>query len=116
MTSNNQYPPKVYKDILASQNVEFRDTIYEKMPLIIDSYLMSYGEVADYSGHRHFAATLVDALLIYLVADGWVALTDKSIAQPEEKKENLAKFATYKEQENTYSNVARLDLRPRTES
>lgn len=85
MADLNDYPQDLYRSMWAKQSPAFRRTLREKTANVLDTYLMSFGEAKNYNEHRHLVNTLLDAVILFLVTDTWLVLTDKATATDDEQ-------------------------------
>lgn len=84
MAELNDYTKNEYRALWATQSPALRQTLKDKVANALDTYLMTFGEAKNYNEHRHLTSTIVDATLMFLLADGWIVLEPKSQATKEE--------------------------------
>lgn len=91
----NPYEPNIeeYRKAFANQSPAFRDDVTERLASVVDAYLMNFGECRRYNDHRHFASTIVDAILMYAIVEGYLTLSDKATATEDERTQMLNEFS-----------------------
>lgn len=91
--SNHDKPDiDAYRVAWANQSNAFRSALTNKLATIVDAYLMNFGECRRYNDHRHFAATITDAIVMYAIVEGWLDLTDMAVASDDEKDKMMNEF------------------------
>lgn len=88
--------PKQLETLMGTFGDDFLDQIADVTGRITDNGLLLFGDVKDYTGARRLTEMVAQAVVLDLVDDGYLALTEISTATQEERAKRSADKANRK--------------------
>lgn len=90
-------PIEEYQAAYEAYSKEFLEAVAEKVAETVDTFLISYGEPKDYRQFRYFGTLVTDSIVLWLVTEGFAALSLDYVAGEEELTERAAAKAEREE-------------------
>lgn len=82
-----------YTEIMDTFGAEFRSVTNEKLRDVVDSSLVIMGDPRSYASTLAFSKATLEAVVLWLVTEGWLVLADKALATEDEIKKRRERRA-----------------------